>query len=356
MSTIQALLPASTPFLAALLLATAAAQAIEFNDKTLAVLKSPLKSERQRFYQILPPLPPEEKKAAVAQMREARAFHKEQALHAVTAAARGENSWAHFLKAHTAWREAVVPLLTTIRTDWHKDAKKIADLTRDAAQCAKLRERVRLAATATEHADYARLLAATEPMLELDQAIADAEGTGASFKQTPGETLALAVAGSEPEAGQVKTLTDWLATMKRYADVEEANAKCRWAKDDQRRFATMLNEVRSVVDLTPLRLDEQLCEASTGHSKEMVALKYFAHDSPVKENKGMGERARNAKFEGFASGECIFGGSRSAAAAYGAWWGSDGHRFVMFSDANTLGIGNNGTDHWTLNTGNKKWP
>jgi hypothetical protein len=33
----------------------------------------------------------------------------------------------------------------------------------------------------------------------------------------------------------------------------------------------MLNEARWVVECQPLRLDEKLCAASQGHSKEMVA-------------------------------------------------------------------------------------
>ena len=119
----------------------------------------------------------------------------------------------------------------------------------------------------------------------------------------------------------------------------------------------MLNGQRRVVDYAPLRLEEKLCAASTAHSAEMVALKYFAHESPVPANKGFGDRAKNAGFDGFASGECIFAGSRSADAAYGGWWGSDGHRFIMFMEgANTMGIGNAGSETWTFNTGSRTWP
>ena len=86
-------------------------------------------------------------------------------------------------------------------------------------------------------------------------------------------------------------------------------------------------------------------------------MKYFAHESPVAENKTFGDRAKNANFDGFASGECIFAGSHSADAAYGAWWGSDGHRFIMYMEgANTMGVGCGGTETWTFNTGSKTWP
>lgn len=339
----------------AVALGPAAAHAVEFNDQTLAALKSQSPAERQKFYQMLPQLPDAQKPAALAQLQEARTSHKGRELESFAAAARGDSAWGRFVKAHAAWREAVAALLTNIRTDWHKDPKKIADLTRELGQCARLRDRVRQAATAAQQTDYARLVAASGVLLELDRVVAFVEGNAGTFQQTPAETLALAVAGSETEA-QLKTLAAWPETLKRYADTDDANAKCRWAKDEQRRFAAMLNEARSTVDLTPLRLDEQLSAAAVGHSREMVAKGYFKHDSPVPENESFVERARNAKFDGGPSGECIFMGDRSPAAAYGGWWGSDGHRFIMFGDANTLGVGNGGTDHWTLNTGNKKWP
>ncbi len=109
------------------------------------------------------------------------------------------------------------------------------------------------------------------------------------------------------------------------------------------------------MNLPPLRLDQALSAAATGHSQEMQALSYFAHESPVTTNKTPGDRARNAKFSGGWTGENIFMGSPGALEAYNAWWGSDGHRFIMFSDApNTLGLGPVAT-YWTLMTGKKNW-
>ncbi len=52
-------------------------------------------------------------------------------------------------------------------------------------------------------------------------------------------------------------------------------------------------------------------------------------------------------------GENIFMGSASHNSAYNAWFGSDGHRFIMFSDGpNLIGIGPHGK-HWTMMTGKK---
>ena len=44
-------------------------------------------------------------------------------------------------------------------------------------------------------------------------------------------------------------------------------------------------------------------------------------------------------------------GSSGFDAAYSAWFGSDGHRFIMFGDGcNVLGVGISGK-HWTMMTG-----
>jgi len=45
-------------------------------------------------------------------------------------------------------------------------------------------------------------------------------------------------------------------------------------------------------------------------------------------------------------------GSASPDAAYSAWFGSDGHRFIMFGNGNVLGVGISGI-HWTMMMGNQ---
>jgi uncharacterized protein YkwD len=65
------------------------------------------------------------------------------------------------------------------------------------------------------------------------------------------------------------------------------------------------------------------------------------------------DRAKLAGFAGNASGENIFMGSTNFQSAYDGWFGSDGHRFIMFADSpNVLGLGISGI-HWTLMTGRK---
>jgi len=331
--------------------------AVEFNDATLALLKSNNRSDRARVYASMAHLTPEETTLGVRQLREAWDFHKAAVARAVMDAAAGQNSWGTFLKEREEWRTGVEALLKDIHTDWHKDPKKIAELTRDMDRCAKLRERLRRAADTAEKGDFARLLASCATLIEIDQQVANATATGSTFKPNAPATLLRAVAEFPEMSTKVKGLADFRAAENKYSEAETWNAAQRWAGADQKRFATVLNQHRLVVAYQPLRLDEKLCAASTGHSVEMVQMKYFSHESPVPENKTFGDRAKNAAFDGFASGECIFAGSRSADAAYGAWWASDGHRFIMFMEgANTMGIGAGGTESWTFNTGSKTWP
>ncbi len=131
------------------------------------------------------------------------------------------------------------------------------------------------------------------------------------------------------------------------------NDAAAWANNPQKEFTHHLNEFRSLFALTPLRLEEKLSDAALGHSKDMAAMGFFAHQSPVKGKKSPGDRARLAGFKHRWSGENIFMGSSSPVSAYNAWFGSDGHRFIMFANGpNLIGIGPHG-NHWTMMTGSK---
>jgi hypothetical protein len=138
------------------------------------------------------------------------------------------------------------------------------------------------------------------------------------------------------------------------AEVEKLNAEnARWCLPSMKSFATILNFERVVIGLNPLRIEEKLSDAASGHSGDMAARGFFAHESPVPNKKTPWDRARLAQFDGSASGENIFMGSPDAQSAYNGWFGSDGHRFIMFSQGpNCCGIGVVGI-HWTFMTGNK---
>ena len=165
-----------------------------------------------------------------------------------------------------------------------------------------------------------------------------------------------AVADSADLTAKVKALADFRTVEKRYAEATAWNAACHWAKADQQRFAAILNQHRMVVDYQPLRLDEGLSAACTGHSLEMVNLKYFSHESPVTKNKGFGDRANNAGFDGFASGECIFAGGRAGRTVRRVVGQRRASRHHVLTRRQHTRIGDAGRDHWTLDTGTKNGP
>jgi uncharacterized protein YkwD len=138
-----------------------------------------------------------------------------------------------------------------------------------------------------------------------------------------------------------------------HAQVEKHNAALgRWASAPMKDFASLLNKERVICGLPPLLLEEKLSDASRGHSEDMARLGFFAHESPVENKKSPWDRAKLAGFQGNAGGENIYMGSTSHAAAYDGWFGSDGHRFIMFAAGpNVIGVGIAGT-RWTLMTGN----
>lgn len=106
----------------------------------------------------------------------------------------------------------------------------------------------------------------------------------------------------------------------------------------------MMNELRVIVGLNPLKADVQLCSAARGHSADMATENFFAHESPVPNKTTFVDRA---KLEGTtASGENIFAGSPSPNAAISGWFHSPGHHKNMLGEHRRQGLGRfNG--HWT---------
>ncbi|MGB0993988.1 MAG: CAP domain-containing protein, partial [Akkermansiaceae bacterium] len=133
---------------------------------------------------------------------------------------------------------------------------------------------------------------------------------------------------------------------------EKHNADCKWANGSQKSFSDHLNKQRALLGLQPLLLEERLSAASFGHSQDMRSAGFFSHTSPIPGKRSPADRARKAKFKGSWTGENIFMGSPSPMAAYGGWFGSDGHRFIMFTrgGSNVIGVGVAG-GHWTMMTG-----
>ncbi|MGD1979608.1 MAG: CAP domain-containing protein [Akkermansiaceae bacterium] len=240
-----------------------------------------------------------------------------------------------------------------IKTDYKKDPAKIAMLNREMESLAKLYEKAqKLAAkdgTSLEKSITAVSTALSEVHREIN--LVDGEKEKAAGC-TPKTALEESFEGSE----YLKTKATIVRLQKEKTDLEKAHADndaCSWANASQKTFTRVLNDNRALFALTPLRLEERLSQASVDHSRDMATMGFFAHQSPVPGKKTPNDRAKKAGFKHRWTGENIFVGSGSPLAAYNAWFGSDGHRFIMFAKGpNLIGIGPHGR-HWTMMTGKK---
>lgn len=128
------------------------------------------------------------------------------------------------------------------------------------------------------------------------------------------------------------------------------------ATDEERRFVRILNEYRLMLGLDVLELDDRLVTASRKHSQEMMDLDYFAHESPVDENRTPGQRAKR---EGYSAGvleNCAI--ADGAQGAFDGWYRSSGHHRGLIADsARQLGVGHSMTKsgqpgrQWTMMAG-----
>jgi hypothetical protein len=105
-----------------------------------------------------------------------------------------------------------------------------------------------------------------------------------------------------------------------------------------------LNEIRVLCGLPVQAIDLKLCTAARGHSKDMVELGFFSHDSPVPGKSTPWARAEQAGTS--ASAENIAAGASTGAAAITMWWYSPGHHKNMLGGGSRVGLGRHET-HWT---------
>jgi uncharacterized protein YkwD len=100
----------------------------------------------------------------------------------------------------------------------------------------------------------------------------------------------------------------------------------------------LVNDERAKQGVAALRYDPSLARAAQGHAEDMVARGYFDHVSP--DGRRFSDRAAAAGYQGFATGENIAQGQRSAAEVMRAWMNSSGHRRnILSSESNELGVG-----------------
>lgn len=244
-----------------------------------------------------------------------------------------------------------------IKTDWKKDESKVRELREEIKDLENLCGRVhRLADADTEKIDTF-VDAAVEGMAEVTRELEsfDEEMDSVSMddaelrrslleEDTYGKDLVL----------QRKRFAETREESAAHAAAEKAHAALdHWASAPMKEFANLLNRERALLGLPPRILEEKLSDASAGHSSDMAKLGFFDHDSPVPDKKSPPDRARLAGFAGSFAGENIFMGSASYAEAYNGWFGSDGHRFIMFGGGDVLGVGISGV-HWTMMTGHAK--
>lgn len=251
-------------------------------------------------------------------------------------------------------RERVMAL---IRTDWNKDGKKVAMLREEMEGLTKLHAKVNKLASANTSSFDASLDASVLGMFEITREL-ERFDLEAESKQLDDEQLQSKLVSDHIHGAHLVKLRNRLQitrdAVSRLEEATKANKEGgRWIDGGMREFSIVLNRERDICGLAPLRLEEKLSDACKGHSADMARLGFFAHESPVPEKKSPWDRARLAGFAGNASGENIFMGSTNFQAAYNGWFGSDGHRFIMFADGpNVLGLGISGV-HWTLMTGRK---
>lgn len=251
-------------------------------------------------------------------------------------------------------RKRVIEL---IRTDYHKENDKVRMLREEMEDLSELYDKRSKLAKSDITATVAAVNGGVDAICEITREL-EKLNPSQDRSELDAEELRERVIKDSLEAEHVmQMVTSFEKTKKevtQLANAEALNAENgKWCLPSMKTFATTLNRERVVVGLSPLRIEENLSAAASGHSGDMAAGGFFAHESPVPNKKSPWDRARLAKFDGNASGENIFMGSTDPQSAYNGWFGSDGHRFIMFSDGpNCCGIGVVGI-HWTFMTGSK---
>ena len=252
-------------------------------------------------------------------------------------------------------RERVMPL---ILTDYHKEPKKVQMLREEMTSLMDLYNKTTKFAKGDTAVIENSLNSSVDALCEIARELEKLDPE-LDTKSLDADELRERIIKDSLEADHVVQLLASLQKTRKeiasLAEVEKLNADNKsWCTSSMKSFATVVNYERTVIGLRALRIEEKLSDAATGHSSDMASKGFFAHESPVPNKKTHCDRAARAQFDCNASGENIFMGSTDFQAAYNGWFGSDGHRFIMFSDGpNCTGIGIAGI-HWTMMVGSKE--
>lgn len=118
----------------------------------------------------------------------------------------------------------------------------------------------------------------------------------------------------------------------------DANESIRELTPHQEHLGTLrLNEIRYLLGLSLVIIDEKLSDAARDHSKDMHTLGFFSHTSPVDGKQRFSQRASN--FGTSASAENIAAGQSTGRGAIRAWWYSPGHHRNMLGGHRRTGLG-----------------
>jgi len=196
---------------------------------------------------------------------------------------------------------------------------------------------------------YQGALAAYGRLLEIDDQLAKLGGGGEGVELKP--TLAKAVGSAiDPELldalGKTNELLDYSVRCLRYNALVATSTT-----DGERTVLDLTNEYRIQLGIKPMAINEPLVQAARKHSREMVELKYFGHESPKPENRTVGQRCANEGYKGGGAENCASGAG--PAGAFDMWYHSSGHHRNMIGPGhNEIGIG--GAGPWTEDFGSRK--
>lgn len=100
----------------------------------------------------------------------------------------------------------------------------------------------------------------------------------------------------------------------------------------------LVNQYRVEADLQPYAWDSALAMAATLHAQDMIEQDYFSHTG--EDGSSFSDRALDAGYTGFPTGENIAQGQRSPDAVMTSWMNSAGHRQnIMSGGSNEIGVG-----------------
>ena len=122
---------------------------------------------------------------------------------------------------------------------------------------------------------------------------------------------------------------------------EDATAvpDCNEEQDDETcAVFRLVNEARIDAGLQPYAWDVDLAVSAQLHAQDMVDNDYFDHASL--DGRSFSDRAKEAGYDAFPSGENIARGQQDAEQVMDSWMNSPGHRNNILSDgSNEIGVG-----------------